>query len=117
MLDVARHLGAESLRDGIAVAKHLAVGERGSQLGNGIRKRDQRSVRVHGDGVQLGGVHATHCQSAHCTTAMPSSSALQATIAVWSRGRPAVSAASARKSGKITRPNRGSDSSGQRELG
>ncbi len=61
-------------------------------------------------------VYATHCHRAHCATETPRSSALTATIAVWTRPfRP--SQASARKNGNTTRPNRGSDSSGQRSLG
>src|SRR4029453_8650888 len=60
--------------------------------------------------------HATHCQSAHCATETPSSSELTATIAVWARGRPPMTAR-ARKSGKMVRPKRGSESSGQRSLG
>src|SRR4029450_10248568 len=60
--------------------------------------------------------HATPCQSAHCATETPSSSELTATIAVWARGRPPMTAR-ARKSGKMVRPNRGSESSGQRSLG
>ena len=50
------------------------------------------------------------------TTETPSRIELTATIAVCARGRP-PSTASARKSGKIVRPKRGSESSGQRSLG
>src|SRR4029077_3734322 len=60
--------------------------------------------------------HATHCQSAHWATETPSSSELTATIAVCARGRTPKTA-SARKSGKIVSPKRGSESSGQRSLG
>src|SRR5581483_2444886 len=56
-------------------------------------------------------LHATHCQSDHCTTPTPSRSALTARIVVWSRGRPPT-AARARNSGKITSPNRGSERRG-----
>src|SRR2546423_14590443 len=75
-------------------------------------RREPRASHAH----SLRPVHATHCQSVHWTTATPSSSALQATIAVCTRGRPPITA-SARKNGKTTRPNRGKESSGQRELG
>src|SRR4029453_7403624 len=60
--------------------------------------------------------HATHCQRAHCATDTPSSGALPARSAGWARGLPPTTA-SARKSGKIVRPKRGSESSGQRSLG
>src|SRR6185437_8165538 len=63
-----------------------------------------------------GSPHATHCQRAHWTTATPSRSELTATTPVWTRGRPPRDAR-ARKSGKIVRPNRGIESSGQRSLG
>src|ERR1051325_7577799 len=60
--------------------------------------------------------HATHCQSAHCTTATPSSNELTQRMAVCARGRRPTTA-SARKNGKIVNPKRGIESKGQRSLG
>src|SRR5438477_3054474 len=112
-----RNLGAKAGQDSVAVPGNATRGQRGRQLGHRIDEGDERPVGVDRDRVELVRAQATHCHNAHCTTATPSRSELQATMAVWARGRPVVIAASARKSGKITSPKRGSDSSGQRELG
>src|SRR6266516_3128860 len=111
------HLGAKAGRDRITVPDNAASGQCGRQLGHWIDEGDERPVGVYRDRVELGRAQATHCHNAHWTTVTPSRSELQATRAVWARGRPVVSAASARNKGKITSPKRGSDSSGQRELG
>ena len=114
---VVRHLGAKAGRDGATLADNSACGQRCRQFGHRIDEGDERPVRVDRDRVQLGRAQPTHCHNAHCTTATPSRSELHATRAVCARGRPVVIAASARNSGKITNPKRGSDRSGQRELG
>ena len=114
---VVRDLAPEAREHHLRGAFDSPFGEHVHQRRNGIRQPDERAVRVERDCVELGGPHATHCQRAHCTTATPRKSALQATTAVWSRGFPAVSAARARKKGKTTSPKRGRESNGQRELG
>src|SRR5581483_3097460 len=81
-----------------------------------LRPLSARGRREQEDRREGGRGYATHCQSAHCTIATPRSIELIATSAVCMRGRP-PSAARARKNGKTTSPNRGSESSGQRELG
>ncbi len=114
---VVRGLGSEAREHGRRRSVDPAFGEDVQQRRDGIPEPDERAVRVEGDRVEIAGPHATHCHRAHCTTATPRKSALQATIAVWSRGFPALSAARARKNGKITSPKRGRESNGQRELG
>ena len=114
---VVRDLGSKTGQHNLRCAPDPALRERTLQRRNRIGERHERAVRIERDRIQVGGLHATHCHSAHCTTAMPRNSPLQATTAVCRRGLVAVSAARARKSGKMTSPKRGSDSKGQRELG
>ena len=110
-------LGPKPGGDGVTVRPDTPFRQRVHQRRHGIDEGDQCPVCVDRDGVELRGAQATHCHNAHCTTATPSSTALHAATAVCSRGRPAVTAARARNNGKITSPNRGSESSGQRALG
>jgi hypothetical protein len=117
MRPVVRNLVVEPGKDDVVWPGCSSLGQSLGQRRDGVRERDERSIGIERDGVELGRVHATHCHNAHWTTAMPRKNALHATTAACARGRPSVSAARARKKGKITRPNRGSESSGQRELG
>src|SRR5439155_22053298 len=112
LLLVERRLAPERARDRVGVV----IRKQRVQRTDWVDDREQCAVRVERDAVEIRSPHATHCQSAHWVTAMPSNKALHATIAVWTRGRP-PSTASARKNGNTTRPKRGSDSSGHRELG
>ena len=97
--------------DGDRVARHERAGRLAALAAGRSCEQQQRSDRE-----EERDSHATHCQSAHCATETPSRIELTATIAVCARGRPPTTA-SARKSGKIVRPKRGSESSGQRSLG
>src|SRR6185312_3516562 len=114
---VMRDFGPEAGEDSLLAALDTPLGEHAHQFRNGIGERYERAVCIQCDRVEICELHATHCQRAHCTTATPRNSPLQATTAVCSRGLAAVTAARARKSGKMTSPKRGSDSKGQRELG
>src|SRR5262249_16077741 len=117
VLHVVLDLRAERLRDELLWTFHVSFGKHRRERRDRIDESHQRPVCVDGDAVELGGVHATHCHNDHWTIAMPRKSALVAAMRVCSRGRPAVNAASARKNRKITSPKRGSESSGQWELG
>jgi len=114
---VVRDFGSEAGEDRLLAALDSVFGEHVHQFRNGIGERDECAVRVQCDRVEICELHATHCQRAHCTTATPRNNPLQATTTVCSRGLVAVTAARARKSGKMTSPKRGRDNSGQRELG
>jgi len=113
----AGDLGLEAGQDCFGGPLDSALREGTRQRRDRIAQRDERPVRIQRHGIEVGSLHATHCHSAHWTTAMPRNSAPQATTALCKRGLVAVSDASARKSGKITSPKRGRESRGQRELG
>ncbi len=104
---VVRDLGGESSGDLFVGALDASRSKQFPERGHRVGELDQRPERVDRD--RLDAAQATHCQSAHWTTATPSSRALTATIAACKRGRPPPSDASARKKGKTTSPNRGID--------
>src|SRR6476646_7761834 len=112
MLAVEPPLDGERVRD----RRALVPGQELLQPGHRVHDPQDRAVRVQRDRVEVGRPHETHCQSAHCAITIPRKMELTATIAVWTRGRPPITA-SARKIGKITSPKRGIESSGQRSLG
>src|SRR5215211_1959938 len=91
----------------------------GREHGDEREPRDQpRAVRVVGCRVDTRlGLYATQFHSAHCVTKTPRRIALQPTMAACARAWRPPSQASARKNGNTTSPKRGSERSGQRELG
>src|SRR6266542_3810828 len=96
--------------------RHLQI-----ETGSEVRDVTSPGRRTHpplaAPGAENGLCQLTQSQSVHCVTKTPSSTALTPMIAAFARGRRPPIQVSARKNGKTTRPKRGSERSGHRELG